>query len=64
MSLRKNSANLRDEDFLTNKTETRNVIRATNLSIFLVNVFKTNTKTNSRYIIITSKLLRQQKLNL
>ena len=64
MSLKKDSANLRDESFLTNKTEARIAICAANLNISFKNVLRTNTKTNSHHTTITAKSLLQQKLSL
>ena len=58
MSLKRDSANLRDEDFLINKTEAKNVIRAANLSISFENAFRTNTKASFHHITITAKSLR------
>ena len=64
MSLKKDSANLRNESLLTNKTEVRIAIRAANSDIFFENVFRTSTRTSSHHMTITAKSLRQQKLSL
>ena len=58
MLLKKNTLNLRNENFLINKTRTKIVTRATNLNIFLENVFKTNTKLSHYYTIIKTKSLQ------
>ena len=64
MSLKRDSANLRDEDFLINKTEARNVIRAANSNTFFEIALKISIKTSFYYMTITAKSLRQQKLSL
>ena len=64
MSLKKDSANLRNENFSTNRTETKIAIRVTSLNTSRENVLRTSTKINSYHTTITTKLLRQQKLSL
>ena len=59
MLFKKNSINLRDENFLTDKIKTKIVTRAINLNTFFENVFRTSAKTSHYYIIITTELLRQ-----
>ena len=44
MLFKKNSTNLRDENFLTNKIKAKIATRATSLNIFLENIYKTNIK--------------------
>ena len=58
MSLKENSADSRDGNFLTGKIRAKIVTSATNLNTFLENVFKTSTKINHHYTTLTIKLLR------
>ena len=64
MSFREESTDFRDENLLTDKTETKIVTFVTSLNTFLENVFRTNTKTSHYHTTIMIKSLRQQKLNL
>ena len=64
MLLKESSADSRDENLLTDKTEARIVTSAANLNIFLENAFRTSTRTSHHHTTLTIKLLRQQKLNL
>ena len=57
MSFKKDSKNLRNENFLTDKTKTKIVTRATSSNTFHENVFKTNIKINHYHITITAKRL-------
>ena len=57
MSLKKSSANLRDESFLTDKIRAKIITRATNSNTSLKNVFKTDTRINHHHTIITTKSL-------
>ena len=58
MSLKENSANLRDENLLTGKTEVRIVTSAINLNIFFENVFRINARINHYRTTIIIKLLQ------
>ena len=55
----KNTLNLRDENFLINKTRAKIVTRAANLSISFKNVFRISIKLSHHYTTIKTKSLRQ-----
>ena len=58
MLLKRNSVNIQNENFLTNKTRTKIIIYVTSLNISRENVLKINIKTNHYYTTITAKSLR------
>ena len=58
MLFRKDSAKLRDENFLINKIKAKIVIRAASLNTVFENIFKTNIKISHHYMTIMTKSLQ------